>query len=90
MFKPKLEASSSDSDAQIETKNNKKSFGDKKNSGGSSDEQRKFLKKREEKAKMKEAREMGLPSGITFEEVEKFNKLLRTHGDSRQNQKYFE
>lgn len=39
---------------------------------------------------MKEAREMGLPSGITFEEVEKFNEILRKHGDSKQNQAYFE
>ena len=44
--------------------------------------------KQEQKKRVKESRELGLATGITREDIEKFNQLLRTHGDGDKAYQY--
>ena len=44
--------------------------------------------KQEQKQRVKESRELGLATGITRNDIEKFNELLRKHGDGEKAYQY--
>lgn len=44
--------------------------------------------KQEQKQRVKESRELGLATGITRSDIEKFNELLRKHGDGDKAYQY--
>ena len=63
---------------------------DQKSEKEEADLSKKRVEKQITKEKIKESRELGLPTGIDREDIKKFNELLEKHGDKSQNKAYLE